>query len=150
MNRNQKSILINFVVVIIVTASAVIGLLNFKDWVNRSEAIRAMEHLGRVVIDYRSRNGYVPPQPYVDDIEQQLEGHVRLGRLIYRGRWISIESGPKEILAYTAKQYRASFLEDGYIVLFLDGHVEWVPVERFKFLLSSRQGPEEFVVPSAP
>ena len=77
MNRRQKTILIDFITVIIVTVIAVVAMINFKDWVNRSEAMRAMEHLGKIVLQYRKNYGSVPPESYVDRIKEDLEGHVR-------------------------------------------------------------------------
>ena len=39
-------ILIEFIAVMAVTAIAIVVMINFEDWVNRSEAMRAMEQLG--------------------------------------------------------------------------------------------------------
>ena len=45
MNKRQKSILFEIIIVLIVTVVAVIGMINIKDLINRSEAIRAMRPL---------------------------------------------------------------------------------------------------------
>ena len=143
MNRRQKAILTNIVTVIIVTVFAVLVLINFKDWVNRSEAIRAMEHLGQVALQYRKERGLVPPRSYVDRVREELPGSVRLGNLQYRGLWIDFESSGDEILAYVKKEYHSSFFGDGFIVLRLDGQVEWMGEKKLKELLAQQQSPME-------
>jgi hypothetical protein len=143
MNRRQKAILTNIVTVITVTVFAVIALINFKDWVNRSEAIRAIENLGQVALQYRKERGLVPPQSYVDRIREELPGSVRLGKLQYRGLWIDFESSDDEILAYVKKEYHSSFFSNGFIVLRLDGRVEWMDEKKFKELLAQQQSPIE-------
>jgi hypothetical protein len=131
------------VTILIITAFAVVAMINFKDWVNRSEAVRAMEHLGRIALQYRKEHGSVPPQSYVDRIREDLPGSVRLGNLQYRGLWIEFESSGDEILAYVKKEYHSSFLSDGFVVLRLDGRVEWMGKEEFKELLARQQSPIE-------
>lgn len=143
MNRRQKAILINFTTVIIITAIAVVAMIDLKNWVNRSEAMRAMEHLGQEVLRYRKKHGSVPPESYVDTIKEDLEGHVRLGKLQYRARWIDFESTPNEILAYTEKKYRSLLFSNGFIVMRLNGRVEWMEKQKFETLLAQQQGPEE-------
>jgi hypothetical protein len=143
MNRRQKAILTSIVTVIIVTVFAVLVLINFKDWLNRSEAIRAMEHLGRIALQHRKERGLVPPQSYVNRVRGDLPGSVRLGNLQYRGLWIDFESSGDEILAYVKKEYHSSFFSDGFIVLRLDGRVEWMGEKKFKELLAQQQSPME-------
>ena len=143
MNKRQKAILVEFIAVIVITAVAVVAMINFKDWVNRSEAMRAMEHLGQIVLQYRKNRGLVPPESYVDGIKENLEGHVRLGNLRYRARWLDIESTPDEILAYTEKNYHSLLVEKGYVVLRLDGRVEWMGKREFETLLAQYQSPME-------
>jgi len=137
-NRRQKDILIDCTIVIVVTAVAIVSMINFKDWVNRSEAIRAMQHLAQVVLQYRDEHGSVPPQSYIDTIKDNLEGHVRLGNLIYRAQWLDLESTPDEILAYSEKKYR-SFIGKGFVVLRLDGTVEWLDKKKFQIILNQQQ-----------
>ncbi|GAG04531.1 unnamed protein product, partial [marine sediment metagenome] len=72
-----------------------------------------------------------------------LEGHVRLGDVKYRGRWIDFESKPDEILAYSEKKYPSSLLGDGYVVLRLDGKVEWLRKQEFEEELAHRQSQKE-------
>ena len=143
MNRRQKAILIEFAVVIAVTAIAIVALINFKDWVNRSEAMRAMEHLGRIVLQYRKERGSVPPESYVKGIRESLPGHVRLGNLQYRALWINFECPPDEILAYTKRNYHSLLFGNGFIVLRLDGRVKWMDKQEFETLLAQQQSPVE-------
>jgi len=143
MNKRQKAILVEFIIVIVITAVAVVAMLNFKDWVNRSEAVRAMEHLGQIVLQYRKNHGSVPPESYVDGIKEDLEGYVRLGDLRYRARWLDFESTPNEILAYTERNYRSLLVGKGYVVLRLDGRVEWMGKREFETLLAQHQSPME-------
>lgn len=143
MNKRQKSIIRDFILVVVITIAAVVGLVNFKNHVNRTEAMRAMEHLGQVVLRYRESHGSVPAQYYVDEIKKELEGSARLGALKYRARWIEFGATDDEILAYTRKDYGSSILGTGYIVLRLNGRVEWMKEKEFKELLDSQQSPEE-------
>jgi hypothetical protein len=118
-------------------------MINFKDWVNRSEGMRAMEQLSRIVLQYRKEHGCVPPESYIDRIKEDLQGYVRLSNLRYRALWIDFECPPDEILAYAEKNYRSSVIGEGFIVLRLDGRVEWMEKQKFKALLAQQQSPEE-------
>jgi len=143
MTKRQKAIVREFVIVTAVTAVAVVAMINLKDWLNRAEAIRAMEQLSRVVLDYRQAHHSVPPQSYVDQLRTDLEGNVRLGELRYRGLWVDLDSGPDEILAYTEKNYNSLVVGKGYVVLRLDGTVEWLGKKEFEAILAQQQGPIE-------
>jgi len=143
MNRRQKAILIRSVFVIIATAAAVIAMINFKDLVNRSESMRAMEHLGKIVLQYRKENGSIPPISFVDNIKENLEGSARLGVLQYRGQWIDFECSGNEILAYTYRNYHSLVLSEGYVLLRLNGHVEWMNKKEFESILDKQQSPLE-------
>jgi hypothetical protein len=114
-------------------------MINLKDWVNHSEAMRAMEHLGKLVLQYRQENGSVPPQSYVDNIKTNLKGHARLGKLQYRALWIDFDSIPDDVLAYVEKKYRSFVLSNGFIVLRLDGRVEWMQKQQLDILLARQQ-----------
>jgi hypothetical protein len=142
MNRRQKSIIYDFIFVVVIIVLAVVGLVNLKDYVNRAEAMRAMEHLGRVVLGYRQAYGAAPAEYYVDEVRKDLEGSARLGKLVYRARWIEFGATGDEVLAYTQKRY-SSVLGDGYIVLRLDGRVGWMKKNEFEMLLDSQQSVEE-------
>ncbi len=143
MNRRQKIILRDFVTVVVITAIAVVAMINFRDWVNHSEAMRAMEDLRQRIKQYRDEHGSVPHKTWVDSQRENLPGNVRLGNLQYRARWIDFESTPDEILAYTERNYRSLLIGGGYIVLRLDGRVEWMGKKEFKTLLAQQQSPEE-------
>jgi len=157
MNKRQRAILVEFISVIAITAIAVVVMINLKDWVNRSEAIRAMNQLGQKVLEYQNqyRKNYlqeygkeypyatVPTEYYINSIKKSLEGWVRLGNLQYRARWIGLEATPDEVLAYTEKKYRSSLLSDGYVVLRLDGRVEWMGKQEFEKLLAQQQSEAE-------
>jgi len=143
MNRRQKAILANTIIVLVVTAVAVVAMINLKNWIIRSESMRAMEGLGRTVSQYRGKYRCVPPESYVDGIKEDLEGHVRLGKVIYRAQWIDFGSKPDEILAYT-EQPRSSWLfGKKHIILRLDGRVEWMDEREFKALLTKQQSSQE-------
>jgi hypothetical protein len=143
MNKLQKRILANFAVVIVVTIAAVLGMVEAKNWVNRSEAMRGMEDLGSVVADYKQKNGSVPPESHIDSIKDSLEGQARLGNLHYRARWIEVDSPSGEILAYAARNYHSLFSRPGAIVLLLDGRVQWMDKPTFDKLLAGQQSQME-------
>ena len=143
MNRRQKSILENSATVIVVTTIAVIAMINLKNWVNRSETMRAMEGLGRVVSQYRGKYGCIPSESYVDGIKEELEGHARLGKMIYRAQWINFESKPDTILAYTEQPYSSWLFGRQHVVLRLDGRVEWMDKRDFEVLLAKQQSSQE-------
>ena len=146
MNRRQKAILINVISVISITSIAVVAMINLKDWVNRSEAMLAMEDLGKMVLQYRQENGSVPPQSYVDNIKTNLKGHARLGDLQYRALWIDFDSTPDDVLAYVEKKYRSFVLSNGFIVLRLDGRVEWMQKQQLDILLARQQSRMEIEI----
>jgi hypothetical protein len=143
MNRRQKTILRNTTTVIVITAIAVAAMINLKNRVNRSEAMRAMEGLARIVSQYREKYGSIPPESYIDRIKEDLEGHVRLGKVIYRAQWIDFESTPDEILAYTEKPHSSWLFGKKHIVLRLDGSVEWMDKRKFETLLAQQQSSQE-------
>jgi hypothetical protein len=144
--RRQKIILRDFVTVMVITAIVVVAMIIFKDFVNRSEAMRAMGALRQEIKQYRDEHGSVPPKTWVD--RQRENRNIRLGNLQYRARWITFESTPDEFLAYTEANYNF-LVGKGYIVLRLDavlrddGHPEWIDRKEFKTLLAQQQRPEE-------
>ena len=139
MNKPQKQILANFVVVLLITTTAVVGMVELKNMVNRSEAMRAMEQLQKAVTEYRGKNGSVPPETYVDGIIKTFAGEPRLGNLNYRARWITIDSPPETVLAYVNKDYHSFFSHPGVIVLRYDGRIEWMDKASFNKLLTPQQ-----------
>jgi hypothetical protein len=114
-------------------------MINIKDMVNRSEAIGAMKDLGQRIKDYRNEHGLVPPKSYVDNIKGSLKGQARFGDLQYRALWIEPGSTPDEVLAYTERNFRSFLVGKGYVVLRLDGSVEWMGEQQFDALLPEQQ-----------
>jgi len=146
MNKRQRTIITEFLVIIAITTVAVLAMMNFKDWTNRSEAIRAMEQLAQRIEQYRKENAMVPPQSFVDRVEETLEGQVRLGKLEYRGIWINFESPDDEILAYSERRFHSLLVGSGYVVLRLDGRVEWLRKKEFEAILAKQQSQYEVEV----
>jgi hypothetical protein len=85
----------------------------------------------------------VPSESYVNSVKEDLEGYVRLGGLQYRGLWIDFESTNDEILAYAKRDYHSLLVGKGYVVLRLDGRVEWLGTEEFETLLATQQSRAE-------
>lgn len=139
MTARQRALLIESGLVLAATAAAVVGMIHLKDHVNRSEAMRAMEQLGEHVLAYRAEHGSLPAQSFVDSVEDQLDGSVRIGNVRYRALWIGLDASSDTILAYSRKRHPSSFLADGYVVLHLDGRVEWMPTAEFDALLAGQQ-----------
>ncbi len=147
MHKRQKNILTDFITIIIITAIAVVAMIEFKNWVSRSEAMRAMQHLSTIVAEYRKAHGSIPPESYVNSIKEDLEGHVRIGNLQYRARWIDFESSPDEILAYVERNYRSLYLGHGFVVLRMDGSVTWMNKQEFETLFARQRKPMEVQTP---
>lgn len=143
MNKRQRNILIDFATVLVVTFVAVLAMINFKDYVNWSEAMQTMKHLSQIVLNYRKTQGCVPPETYISSIKEDLAGQVRLGDFQYRARWIDFGAGSDEILAYVKKDYHSFIMHDGYIVLRLDGRVEWMEPKKFEELMAKQRKPTE-------
>ena len=143
MNRRQRALLIESAIVLIGTVAAVVGMVQLKDYVNRSEAMRAMTQLGRRVLDYRKQHGSLPPQSFVDSVKGDVEGAVRLGNVNYRARWIGLDAPSDTILAYSQKRLASSFFKDGYVILRLDSTVEWLPINQFTTLFAAQRAAAE-------
>ncbi len=143
MNSRQKALLTESLLVLAATAGAVLGMMHLKDYINRSEALRAMDQLGRRVLEYRQRYGSLPPESFLDSVKGSLEGAVRMGNVKYRALYIGLDAAPDTILAYSERRYPSSFVRDGYVVLRLSGQVEWLPVARFAALWATQRAPAE-------
>lgn len=139
MTRYKRSLLIQSAVILLATIAAVVGLMHLKDYVNRSEAMRAMTQLGGRILDYRSTHGSLPPQSFIDDVKNQVDGAVRIGNVRYRALWIGLGAPDETILAYSEKRHSSSFLDDGFVVLRLNGTVEWLPSAQFRALLATQR-----------
>lgn len=137
MNKRQRSIITNFIFVTAGTAIFVGAMINVKDVINRSEAIRAMELLGQEVRKYRDNYHSTPSESYFNRLKNSISA-VRLGEVQYRARWIGFDDGPDTILAYSYKNYKF-FVKRGYVVMKLDGSVEWIEKNEFVKLLKKQQ-----------
>lgn len=143
MNRRQKTILMEVATVLIVTMILVIGMINFKDYINRSESISAMQRIGQIVSEYRRQYNRVPSESTVFREMDNIKGAVRLPGMVYRGLWIDLEAEPNDILAYAEKNYPASLLDDGYVVLRFDANTVWMSGDDFEALLAEQQSEVE-------
>lgn len=139
MNRRQKALLMESILVLATTVAAVVGLMHLKDYINRSEALRAMNQLGEYVLGYRTQHGSLPPESFVNGIKDRLEGVSRLGSVKYRALYIGPNASGGTVLAYSFRRYSTSFLADGYVVLRLDGTVEWMQTPRFADLFDAQR-----------
>ena len=142
MNKKQKSLIKDFVVVIVVTFVTVLAMMCLKNRVNRLEAARAMEQLGKIVLGYRQQYGAVPAESYILNIKDDLPGAVRLGEIYYRAKWLEFDAGDDEILACSTKKY-PSLSGNKFIVLRLNGDVQLIKPQQLKVLLDQQQSPEE-------
>lgn len=143
MNKRQKAILVEVATVLLITLIAVLAMINFKDYINRSEAINAMQQLGKIVLEYRQQHGRVPSESVFLREKNDVKGSVRLPNLVYRGLWIDFEAEPNDILAYAEKNYPSSLLDDGYVVLMFDANAVWMGKADFEELLAQQQSEVE-------
>lgn len=143
MNKKQKNFLIKFVLVIAITVIMVIGVSNFKEYVNRSETLRAMTDLNQRIIEYRKLNGTLPSEDFINTIRSDLMGSARVGNIEYRGKYIDYLSGPSSVLAYSKKEFSGFLIPDGYVVLRLNGQVQWLTADEFKTEMALQWKPGE-------
>ena len=143
MNRRQKALLTESMLVLAATALAVVGMMHLRDYINRSEAMRAMGQLGRRVLDYRRQHGSLPPESFINSIKGDLEGSLRLGNVRYRALYIGLDAPAETILAYSERKYSSFFVDDGYVVLHLDGTAKWIPAKQFPGLYLKQRTPDE-------
>ena len=143
MKKRQKAMLIEVIVVVSITAFAVLAMMNFKDYINKSEATKSFYDLSSIIKNYKEKYGSIPPESYLQQIKDNLQGSLRLGGLQYRSRWIDFDSPPDTILAYTERNYRSPFVNSGYVVLRLNGQVQWMGKKEFKQIFATQQKPQE-------
>jgi hypothetical protein len=69
---------------------------------------------------------------------------VRISELQYRAQWIEYGCDPNTtVLAYAEKNYRG-LVKGGYIILWLDGKVEWINNKKqFEKILAAQQQQQE-------
>ena len=147
-NKRQRALLIESTLVLGATTAAVVGMIHLKDYVNPSEAMRAMGHLGERVLEHRTQQGSLPPESFVNSVKGQLEGSVRMGNVKYRALYIGLDASADTILAYSQKRHPSSFLADGYVVLRLDGTVEWMRTDQFADLFATQRTSTESEPPA--
>ena len=70
-----------------------------------------------------------------------------MGNVKYRALYIGLDASADTILAYSYKGYTSSFLKDGYVVLRLDGAVEWMSPAQFAAVFATQQAPDESGLP---
>ncbi len=99
MNKAQKRLIMNLVGTAVVVAIFIVAFGIFKDYVNRSESIRAFNQLGRNILEYRKQNGLLPSESSIESLKRQIEGAVRMGNIVYRAQWITLGSPPDTIVA---------------------------------------------------
>lgn len=142
MNIQQKKLVANVITVSFFTIVMIVGFANLKNTINRSESMRAIDLIGKEVLQYRKQNGSLPNESYVNQYIVEI-GAVRLRGLQYRAAWIEFGSQPdKTILAYAEKTYKG-FVKSGYVVLWLDGRVEWMGKKQFEKILAEQQQKQE-------
>jgi len=160
MNRRQKAILAEIIIVLLITIVAVVTILNVRDYFNRRAAKFAMMVLGNRIKSYRAKQGSVPSKSWVENQKETLPGNDRLGELQYRGMWVDFESDPNEILCFSEKKSRSIIFNDGYLVLRLKEvlipaatgehsgrdtniNIQWMEKQEFEDLLAQQQSPME-------
>lgn len=142
MNRAQKNLLTNFIIVLVITMSFVVFMTNVRSSINTSEAVRAMELLGKEVLKYRQQYGSLPSELYLESIKKKFD-IVRLGSIHYRAQWIRYGADKQNtILAYTTEPSK-KFFKSYHIILWLDGRVEKYPEAEFEKIRNQQQNETE-------
>lgn len=142
MNKRQKKLIANIVIVLAFTVATVVGFANIKNAINRSETIRAMQLLGDDVLAYRKQYGSLPSEYYAKQFADRI-GAVRLTDFQYRAQWVEFGSEPNTtILAYSQKNYKG-LVKAGAIVLWLNGKVEWISKKQLEQILTAQQKQQE-------
>jgi hypothetical protein len=96
-----------------------------------------MNVMGQKILEYRSENFSLPPKSWANN-QIQKAGYLRLGKFVYRARWITADDPPETILAYSQKNYMP-IVGDGAIVLTLSGKTYWMESKQFEKLLQQQQ-----------
>jgi hypothetical protein len=120
----------------------IVGFANIKNSINRTESIRAMNVVAKEIFQYREKFGSLPNETYVRDFIENA-GIVRINPFQYRAAWIEYDSEPNStILAYSEKRF-SGFVKPGYVVLWLNGKIEWMGKKDFEKILSDQQNKQE-------
>ena len=130
----------------LLTAVFVGGVGYWKNHVNKSESIRVMKLLSEMVRQYRQQNSRALPSESYIDRQREAIGDVRLGRIQYRAQWIDFNAATDTILAYAYKDYGMA-AGKGYIVMRLDGTVEWMGEMEFEELFAAQRNQAEPQLP---
>ncbi|OHB61978.1 MAG: hypothetical protein A2167_06755 [Planctomycetes bacterium RBG_13_46_10] len=142
MNKQQKKLVVHTIMVAALTLTVVVGFANIKNVINRSESMRAMELLGKEILRHRKNYGSLPPEYYLKQFTDAI-GAVRITNLHYRAAWIEFGAEPETtVLAHSQKNYRG-FTKSGYVVLWLNGKVEWIGKKQFEQTLERQQKQQE-------
>lgn len=143
MNKKQKYFLVKLISVFIVTVITITAVNIFKDFVNRSESLLAMNNLGALINQYIIQNGKLPPESYIEDIKANLQGSARLGQLVYRNKWLGYIINNDTVLIYSKKDYSDLFLGDGYVVLKYNGQAQWLTKNDFQITMALEWAKDE-------
>jgi type II secretory pathway pseudopilin PulG len=143
MNRRQRALLIESLIVVGVALVAITALINLKDWTNRREALRAMANISQQVQTYEREHGSIPTPDYIDSLKESAPGRARLGKLKYPVLSTEQNSPDSAILAYTQQRYRSFLIHSGYVVLFRNGQVSWMLPEQFQSVFTEQDNAED-------
>ena len=142
MNRRQKNLLTNLILVLTITVGFGVFITNLRNSINASEATRSLELLGKEILEYRHQNGSLPGESYIDTIRKKLR-LVRLGNIHYRAQWIGFGADEHDtILAYKIEPLK-KFLKSYYIILWLDGRVVRYSKADFDRIINEQQNKVE-------
>ena len=132
MNKRQRALLLESVIVLGAAVVVLLVLLNLKDWTNRREALRAMAYIAAQIQAYQQTHGSLPPSEHLDRVRATAPGRKRLGKLEYRIQDIEANSPDTALLAYAKQTYHSLLVRNGYIVIHLNGQVSWMTAAQFQ------------------
>lgn len=143
MNRRQRALLLESLIVIGVVLISMVLLINLKDGTNRREALRAMAHISQRIQTYLDAHNAMPTPDYIDNLKLSAPGRARLGKLEYRTQAFQANAPDNAILAYTQQTYRSFLIDSGHVVLFRSGQVRWMPPDQFQAALAQAGQPAD-------
>ncbi len=116
MNKHQKQLLARFCIVMALTIALIAALSQYRNVVNKSEAIKAMDVLSMEIAKYDLFHGELPPKDYILEVINRYK-LFRIGSVKCRSQWIEPGSGPETILLFSKKNYNSLFVKSGYVYL---------------------------------
>ncbi len=116
MNKRQKQLLARFCIVMTLTIALIVGLSQYRNVVNKSEAIKSMDILSMEIAKYDLYHGELPSKGYISEVIARY-GLFRIGSVECRSQWIEPGSGPETILLFSKKNYKSLFVKPGYIYI---------------------------------